>query len=112
MIEDLVLVGGVTLALVVLFIIWPFVSLPSRTRYRRVASHMLEDQLEFLVQAVRDLDSDYDTGKLSQADYIQQRKFLIGRGVSTLMRLDEARADEAVAEDEIEALVAAYRQAN
>ncbi|MBZ0308953.1 MAG: hypothetical protein K8I82_23010, partial [Anaerolineae bacterium] len=70
----------------------------------------LEDSLHRFVTSVRDLDFDFDTGKIGEADYLEQRKLLIGRGVSALKRLDEALQEQKEVDDEIEALVDAYRQ--
>ena len=70
----------------------------------------LEDQLMQWVNAVRDLDFDFDTGKIAEQDYVTTRKLLIGRGVSTLIRLDEAQRKMRELDQEIEQLIAAYRQ--
>lgn len=70
----------------------------------------LEEQVLQLVQAVQDLDADYDMNKIANPDYIAQRKVLIGRGVSTLIRLDQAQAELKVQDRELEALIANYRQ--
>ena len=72
----------------------------------------LEDHLLRLARAVRDLDFDYDTGKMPEQDYIEQRKQIIGQGVSVLIRLDEARKDQDVLDDEIENLIEAYKQSS
>jgi hypothetical protein len=77
-----------------------------------VSAASLNDQLIRLVMAVRDLDFDFDTGKIAEADYAEQRKLLIGRGVSTLMRYEQARSHEQDLDAQIEALVGAFRQSN
>jgi len=71
----------------------------------------LEAQLTQIINSVRDLDFDYDTGKVSESDYQTQRKYLVGRGVSTLIRLDESRAHQNALDADIEALVARQRKA-
>lgn len=73
-------------------------------------SQLMEEELQRLISGVRDLDFDFDTGKLAEADYITQRKVLIGRGVSTLLKLDQARQQENRVDHEIERLVAAHRR--
>ncbi len=52
----------------------------------------LANQLERLIESVQDLDFDYDTGKVTDEVYDHQRKMLVGRGVSVLMRLDQFEA--------------------
>jgi hypothetical protein len=69
----------------------------------------LEDQLSQSVNAVRDLDLDFDMGKISEADYIMHRKLQIGRGVSAMIRLDDALAEHKDLDQHIEDLIANYR---
>ena len=52
----------------------------------------LNNRLDRLIESIHDLDFDYDTGKLTDEIYIHQRKMLVGRGVSVLMRLDQNEA--------------------
>jgi hypothetical protein len=102
----IVLVSGFALAL-------PFLN--GRRERSPMANHQthsvveLEDQLTQIVQAVRDLDFDFDTGKVAEVDYITHRKMLIGRGVSLLIRLDEALAQQDDLDQHIEDLIADYR---
>jgi hypothetical protein len=74
------------------------------------AAHQLQERLSQLLSNIADVDFDFDTGKLAKADYETQRKTLIGRGVSTLIRLDEALAQADSVDNQIEEWVAAYRQ--
>ena len=106
----LLLVGLVLAGLMALVIAAPLFAARRQVKARDTSSQELEEQLMLLVNAVRDLDFDFDTGKVAEADYLTQRKLLIGRGVSTLIRLDETRQQEGVLDDDIEKLVAAYRQ--
>ena len=75
-----------------------------------MAAYQLQERLSQLLSNIADLDFDFDTGKLAEADYVTQRKMLIGRGVSTLIRLDEALAQVDTVDKQIEEWVAAYRQ--
>ncbi len=75
-----------------------------------LATNQLEDQLERLVISVQDLDLDFDMGKLMAEDYALQRKMLIGRGVSVLLKLQESRRQPTIADDELEQLILAYKQ--
>jgi len=91
------------------------ISIPLWSRPKRFQLHgsatldELETHLHQLVGAVRDLDFDYDTGKISKEDYIEQRKLMVGRGVSAVLRLRQWKADNREADDEIEQLIASYR---
>lgn len=101
-----VLIGAITL-----LVLGAMMSQPLRMVQRQkhkndpLAASQLEDQLHRFVYAVRDLDFDYDTGKIAKNDYIAQRKLLIGRGVSTLIKLDDLRQH-----DPLEKEIAAYRR--
>jgi hypothetical protein len=70
----------------------------------------LEDQLSQSLNAVRDLDLDFDMGKISEADYMMHRKLQIGRGVSAMIRLDDALAHQTDLDHHIEDLIANYRR--
>ncbi len=48
----------------------------------------LQAQHEAILLAVRDLDFDYQTGKLTADDYREQREALMQRGVETLKLID------------------------
>lgn len=69
----------------------------------------LRTRLEGLFISIRDLDFDYDTGKVSNLVYAEQRKLLIGRAISTLIQLDQAEAHLVEVDDEIEKAVTQYR---
>jgi hypothetical protein len=69
----------------------------------------LRTRLEGLITSIHDLDFDYDTSKVSAEVYAEQRKFLIGRAVSTLIQLDQAEAYLSEIDEDIEAAVARYR---
>lgn len=69
----------------------------------------LRTRLEGLLISIRDLDFDYDTGKVSNLVYAEQRKLLIGRAISTLIQLDQAEAHLVEVDDEIEKAVSQYR---
>lgn len=108
--ETLLLFGVIMAGMVALGIAAPLFAARRQVKPLDTTSQQVEEQLGLLVNGVRDLDFDFDTGKVSEADYLTQRKLLIGRGVSTLIRLDETRQHEDALDDEIEKLVAAYRQ--
>lgn len=70
---------------------------------------LLRTRLEGLLISIRDLDFDYDTGKVSNLVYAEQRKLLIGRAISTLIQLDQAEAHLTEVDDEIEKAISSYR---
>jgi len=71
---------------------------------------------ESLLAALRDLDFDHATGKISDEDYTPQRAQLVAQGVAILKQLDAlgpALPEHAAsAEDEIERAVAARRRSS
>lgn len=111
--ENTILAGIILLVISGAAISWPFLMnrMNRQSNFQKKSSVVeLEDSLHRFVTSVRDLDFDFDTGKIGEADYLEQRKLLIGRGVSALKRLDEALQEQKEVDDEIEALVDAYRQ--
>jgi hypothetical protein len=90
--------------------------LAPRQRLRRGFSNQdlslvdLDDQLHQNIAALRDLDLDFDMGKLAPEDYAHQRKYLIGRGVSLMLRWEALRQQQGAQDAELEALISAYRQ--
>ncbi len=109
--SELILIGLIAVGLVV-FIGEPLV--------RRQLSDELDtaqdleiDQLtlqkETLYTAIRDLDFDYHTGKVDDADYADLRQQLEGEAVDTLRALDQIDP-LAVLDDELEREIAALRR--
>jgi hypothetical protein len=111
------------LALVVAIIVGAFVAQPYFSRrgegggqVGRRTAQALRQQADLLAErnriyaAVRDLDFDYKTNKVSDEDYTAQRYALVARGVEVLQQLDGLPAlDEAPGADPVEAAVAALR---
>jgi|GEM_PF-6396841 len=100
------------LAVVGFMIAAPFLFGARRQEQTNAAQHLreLEEQLLQLIQGVQDLDSDYDMQKIADDDYVTQRKLLIGRGVSTLIQLDDAQAELNQVDQELETLIQDYRR--
>jgi hypothetical protein len=91
-IESLIL-GIIIAALAVLIVLWPFVA-PPREWNRSPRSSRLETlvmQRDAIYATIRDLDFDYETGKLEEADYRAQREDWVVRGVEVLKALDALR---------------------
>jgi hypothetical protein len=102
---------GIILAVIVgVAIALPFLIDRKRPPEAGISAYQLQERLSQLLSNIADLDFDFDTGKLAEADYVTQRKMLIGRGVSTLIRLDEALAEQDAVDEQIEEWVAAHRQ--
>jgi hypothetical protein len=70
----------------------------------------LRNRLNRVMESILDLDFDFDTDKIDYDVYAQQRKMLIGRGVSLLIRLDKVEAELFDVDDDLEKLVERRRQ--
>lgn len=98
---------------VIVFILWPLIGAmavdqPAPDRDRAAppsALAALRTDHAAIVASLRDLDFDFQTGKLAESDYRQQREVLIARGVATLQQIDT------LASDAIETAVAVKRAA-
>ena len=53
----------------------------------------LRTQHEAILTAIRDLDFDWQTGKLAEADYRAQREVLVQQGVELLKAIDSQESD-------------------
>jgi RNA polymerase subunit RPABC4/transcription elongation factor Spt4 len=78
------------------------------------AADTLTAERETLLTALRDLDFDHATGKISAEDYAPQRAQLVAQGVEVLKQLDalglSERAPAADGDDAIERAIAARRK--
>ena len=81
--------GIIIAALSLLFVLWPFIDLGSKDRTRAESSALesLYEERDVLYATIRDLDFDYDTGKLTEEDYLAQREMWVERGVHILKAL-------------------------
>ena len=127
----------VILGLAMVVVVAAFIAQPFVARSRALASsESPRDQLlaerDMLYATIRDLDFDFQTGKLLEADYRAMREKYVVRGVEILKQLDampaksqigaesvvadkeeaavQARRKTRSAEDEIEAAIRARRQ--
>jgi hypothetical protein len=110
MTTDGAVLGIILAVLVGLAIALPFLIDRKKPSEVGISAHQLQERLSQLLSNIADLDFDFDTGKVSESDYVAQRKMLIGRGVSTLIHLDEALAEQDAVDEQIEEWVAAYRK--
>ncbi len=95
------------LAGVVAIVIWPLLQAQDEplSSPDQPALARLQSEHEALLIAIRDLDFDYQTGKLTEEDYRAQRESLVQRGVDLLKQIDARESDL------IENAVQAQRQA-
>ena len=63
-----------------------------------------------LLRAIRDMDFDYDVGKLTDSIYADQRVYLVRQALAVLRRIDLLETEIQAQQDRIEAALAAYRQ--
>lgn len=94
--------------LVIFLVAQPFID-PARLRQRAAGpDEQLTQERDTILNAVRDLDFDYATGKLTDEDYAAQRAALMARGAAVLKQLDAAGA--AAGASPIEQAIAARRK--
>jgi flagellar biosynthesis/type III secretory pathway M-ring protein FliF/YscJ len=95
---------AVLVTAVVLFVAWPFVA-PERERPEAALSQeerrrlALEERRDAAYQALRDLEEDHRTGKVSAADYEAERTRLRREAGQALRELDRIHSSPATGED-------------
>ncbi len=83
---------------------------PRGTSRQNRALETLHAEKMRVLRSIRDLDFDYDMGKLPDDAYAAQRIALIRLGVAILRRIDALEDDVRAQQARIEAAVAAVRQ--
>ena len=113
-----IVVAFIGTAIVVIVAAYVAQPLLVRTRLKAATEDSPRDKLlaerDAIYTAIRDLDFDFQTGKLVEADYSAMRDKYTARGVEILKELDalgDDRKTSAAVADEIEAAVRARRQA-
>jgi hypothetical protein len=86
------------LAGVVVIVIWPLLQAKEQPVKGAESSALpalarLQAEHEALLITIRDLDFDYQTGKLTEEDYSAQREALVQRGVELLQQIDAQQSD-------------------
>ncbi len=109
------LIGLTMVVIVAVYVAAPFTA---RSRVIAVSEESLREKLQAerntVLTALRDLDFDFQTGKLREVDYRATREKYAARGVEILKELDalgDDRKTPAAVADEIEAAVQARRKA-
>ncbi len=93
---------------VLAFIAWPLIvrapgESPADESQADIARSLLERDYKATLATVRDLDFDFQTGKLTPDDYRSQREALVARGAALLRQIDTFKANS------IEAAIAEQR---
>lgn len=96
--------AAVLVAVVIGVVAWPFVSPAAEPPEQALAEpdrHRLEllERRDAAYQALRDLDHDHRTGKLTDADYEAERTALRAEAAAALRELDSATLDAVHKED-------------
>jgi hypothetical protein len=86
------LIGGAVLLLLTLFVVAQPL-LGRRANGAPITQRIDELTTEYdrILNNLRDLEEDFNTGKLQEADYLADREIWTQRGVETLKALDELR---------------------
>lgn len=105
-----ILLGIALLMLVVLFLARPFLRTYWQPATTTTSYQILLAQKETLLDQIRALDFDHETGKVPTAVYQPQRQRLIGEAAILLEQMDSLGAETAL-DAEIEAAIAQRRQA-
>ena len=80
------------------------------TPRQRRALETLYAEKNRVLRSIRDLDFDYDLGKLTDAAYETQRVYMIRTAVAILGRVDELEAEVAAQQNRVDEMVAALRR--
>lgn len=100
-----ILLGLSLLIIVVLILAQPFWAQPEREPRPRSRKQQLLLQKEAVLEEIRALDFEYDTGKLPEEDYQAQRTELMAVASATLKALDELGTE--APEDDVAAQIEA-----
>jgi hypothetical protein len=76
------------------------------------ALEVLWNEKQRVLRSIRDLDLDYDMGKLVDETYASQRVQLIRYYVAIVKRIDELQAEVNAQQMRVEAALAAFRKAH
>ncbi len=81
------------------------------TTQQNRALEVLWNEKQRVLRAIRDLDLDYDMGKLVDETYASQRIYLIQLYVAIAKRIDELQVEVNAQQRRVEAALAAFRKA-
>jgi len=112
-------------AIVTLIVIYPFVR-PSKRATTNISLQQQYDRIQAyydrVLTNIRDLDEDYATGKINEADYNEEREVWVYRGIRLLRVQDQLDEDHSLVasthtdvgdiDHAIEDAIRAYRDGN
>lgn len=104
-----ILLGAALLIVVLLYLARPLLRQKSTGKAPQTQRQQLLNQKEATITQILSLDFDFETGKVPQTLYEQQRSELIAEAAIILERLDSLPQDEVV-DAEIEAAIAHLRE--
>jgi hypothetical protein len=84
---------------------------PGGTSQQNRALEVLWNEKQRVLRAIRDLDLDYDMGKLVDDTYASQRIYLVRLYVAISKRIDELEAEVNAQQIRVEAALTAFRKA-
>ncbi|MBN2470078.1 MAG: hypothetical protein JXN59_05065 [Anaerolineae bacterium] len=91
------ILGLIIVILSLLVVAWPFLgwgrerAVPAEKNKLNGEMERLVSEREAIYAVIRDLDFDYETGKLTDEDYQQQRETWVARGVTVLKAIDSLK---------------------
>ena len=87
------IMGVILVALSIFFVLWPLFSVTREDETNALANrrNTLMEQREAIYATIRDLDFDYETGKLAEDIYRSQRNSWVERGVEVLRAVDQLK---------------------
>lgn len=107
--------GSILLSVALLVVVGTFIARPvllrqlTPTAKPQTPRQALLAQKEALLEQIRTLEFDYETGKVTEADYQAERQSLVVQAAEALQGLDQLNASSTV-DDEIESAIASLRQ--
>jgi rRNA maturation endonuclease Nob1 len=106
------LIGTAMLLVVVALVLYPLFGDKQTTHEKQSKSERLQRERQQIVHGIRELDHDYRTNKMTDADYQTLRVKLVERGTAILKELDALVAEPVdTVDQEIEQLIKRAREA-
>jgi len=111
-------IGAIFILLALLILVVLYLAQPYMERNATLASEIEVELSELLaerdnaINALKELEFDYELGKIPEGDYPAQRATLMNRGAEALRRLDEYHAGgdaTKLAEDRVESAIDAHK---
>jgi hypothetical protein len=90
------IMGVILVALSIFFVLWPLFSVTREERENDAgvlasSRDVLMEQRDAIYLTIRDLDFEFETGKLSEDIYQSQRNMWVERGVEVLRAVDQLK---------------------